>query len=234
MAKYKIFHYFLFKMLIKKNFLDVRFHKFITNYSRKHKDFFFIQIGANDGFKADPIYLYVRDFGWKGIVIEPVRYLFEKLKENYKNIPGIVCENIAIGEKKEFKDFYMLKNSESKNLPLWYDEIGSFIKENVTRYKDKIKEFDKYFISEKVKCLRISSLLNKYNIKKVDFLQIDTEGYDYEILKQIPFQKIKPSIIMFEDRHLSDLQKGACKRLLSDNGYEIVQLIDCFAYLKNT
>lgn len=166
MAKYKIFHYFLFKMLIKKNFLDVRFHKFITNYSRKHKDFFFIQIGANDGFKADPIYLYVRDFGWKGIVIEPVRYLFEKLKENYKNIPGIVCENIAIGEKKGFKDFYMLKNSESKNLPLWYDEIGSFIKENVTRYKDKIKEFDKYFISEKVKCLRISSLLNKYNIKK--------------------------------------------------------------------
>ena len=84
LAKHKLFHPLLFKILKKKDYLDEKLDKIMIDYNKKHKDFFFVQIGANDGFKADPIYLYVRKYGWKGILVEPVSYIFEKLKENYK------------------------------------------------------------------------------------------------------------------------------------------------------
>ena len=128
LAKHRIFHGLLFKILKSKDYLDENFDEKIRDYSKRNKDFLFIQIGANDGFKADPIYLYVRKYGWKGILVEPVSYIFEKLKKNYKGIPNISFENVAIDNKNGHKNFYRLKQMDNKNHPLWCDEIGSFLR----------------------------------------------------------------------------------------------------------
>ncbi len=232
LAKYKIFYPVLFKILEKKNYLEIEFDKMIKDYSAKNKDVFFIQIGANDGMKFDPTYLYVKKYGWKGILVEPVGYVFDKLKNNYKNVKGLVFEDAAIGDKDGFKNFYLLKKSEGENLPLWYDEIGSFSKEHVLKHGDRIKDIDKRLMTQKIKVLTLKSLLEKYKVSKIDFLQIDTEGYDQYILKQIPFNKIKPSMIVYEDRHLSREEKEHCQKLLIENGYTIIRGLDCFAYLK--
>ena len=124
MAKHKIFYPLLFAILKRKGFLDASFDKIINEYSKKNKDFFFIQIGANDGLKADPIYLYVNKYHWNGILVEPVKYIFDNLRKNYQGVPNVLFENVAIGEKDGFKNFYRLKRMEGKNIPLWYDEIG--------------------------------------------------------------------------------------------------------------
>jgi len=234
LAKHKLFHPLLFKILKKKDYLDEKLDKIMIDYNKKHKDFFFVQIGANDGFKADPMYLYVRKYGWKGILVEPVSYIFEKLKENYKGIKNISFENVAIGDKDGYKNFFRLKKIEDRDAPLWYDEIGSFLKENVLKHKDKFPDLEKYLITEKIRCLTLNSLFNKYNLKKIDFLQIDTEGYDYYIVKQIPFDSIKPKMIRYEDRHLPLEQQKYCKNLLIKNGYTLIQITgDTFAYLKD-
>ncbi len=233
LAKNKLFYPLLFKILIKKQYLDSEFNKIITLYSKKYKDFFFIQIGANDGIKFDPTYLYVRKYNWKGILVEPVSYVFERLKNNYGRVQNIFLENVAIGNKNGLKNFYRLKKSERENLPFWYDEIGSFSRNQVLKHKNKIRDIENRLITEKIKVLTLKSLIEKYHITKIDFLQIDTEGYDFHILKQIPFDKIKPSMILYEDRHLSNLEKKNCQDLLVKNGYTIVRGIDCFAYIKN-
>ncbi|MBS3081405.1 FkbM family methyltransferase [Candidatus Pacearchaeota archaeon] len=235
LARHRIFHYLLFKILKSKDFLDKSFDKIISDYSKKNKDFFFIQIGANDGLKADPIYLYVRKYGWKGILVEPVNYIFKKLKKNYKGVPNIYLENVAIADKEGYKNFYRLKKISGENYPLWYDEIGSFLKENVLKHKDKFPDLENYLMVEKIKCLTLKSLFKKYQLKKIDFLQIDVEGYDYHIVKQIPFDKIKPKIIRYEDRHLPKEQQEYCKNLLIKNGYKILQITgDTLAYLKDS
>ncbi len=231
LAKYPLFYPILFKVLERKGYLEAPFNRIIRNYSIKHKPFFFIQIGANDGMKFDPTYLYVKKFGWNGLLVEPVDYVFEKLKNNYRGIKGLVFENIAIGDKDGFKNFYMLRKSEGENLPLWYDEIGSFLKEKVTKHKDRIPDLDERLITKKIRTLTLRSLFKKNNVSKIDFLQIDAEGYDYHILKQIPFHIIKPSMILFEVRHLSQTEKNRCRALLIKNGYTIVQGLDWFAYL---
>lgn len=226
---YKMLYPILLKMIIRKGFFDERFDKIIKEYAKKEKNFFFIQIGANDGIKADPIYLYTKMYGWKGILVEPVKYIFKNLKENYED--GLIFENVAIANKNGFKKFYRLKKI-NDDVPLWCDEIGSFIKKNVIKYEDKIKNLRKYLIIEDIRCLTLKSLLNKHKVKKIDLLMIDTEGYDYNILKQIPFGKIKPKIIIYEDRHFNDVIKKKCQKLLIKNGYTIIRGVDCLAYIK--
>ena len=45
--------------------------------------------------------------------------------------------------------------------------------------------------------------MKKHNVNDISFILIDTEGYDYEIIKLIDFEKYKPSILIFEHKHLS-------------------------------
>jgi hypothetical protein len=53
-------------------------------------------------------------------------------------------------------------------------------------------------------------------------LQIDTEGYEYEILKSTPFDKIKPRAIRCEYLHLNRLDYQNSINLLKKNGYSVI------------
>jgi hypothetical protein len=70
--------------------------------------------------------------------------------------------------------------------------------------------------------MTLSSLLAKHAVQTVDLLQIDAEGYDYEILKTIDFREIKPKIIRFEHAHLGPAEKGECIELLISQDYRVV------------
>jgi hypothetical protein len=64
-------------------------------------------------------------------------------------------------------------------------------------------------------------------------LNIDTEGYDFEIIKLIDFSEIKPSMILYEHIHLNAMDSTQCMNLLKDKGYSlIIQGKDTFAFLK--
>ncbi len=234
LARHPLFYPLLFKILQKKSYLEKKFDSIIQYHAKREKNFFFIQIGANDGMKFDPTYLYVKKYGWKGILVEPVEYIFDKLKKNYRGVSGLQFERVAIGEKNGFKKFYHIQKSEGSNLPLWYDEIGSFYKTNLLRHTDRIPDIEKRIASEEVPVLTFETLLKKYDVSKIDFLQIDAEGHDYHILKQVPFERVKPAIILYEDRHLSEKQKKLCQQLLIKQGYTLVRGVDCLAYIKET
>lgn len=63
---------------------------FLTHWISKafcKKAVTFLQIGSNDGLTRDPIYqLISRNNGWCGLFVEPVPYLFERLKKNYSSV----------------------------------------------------------------------------------------------------------------------------------------------------
>lgn len=72
-------------------------------YKTLHPNFFFIQIGANDGVSFDPIYKLVTKEKVKGIAIEPVTDIFEKLKINYKKHQQVKLLNLAIHKDQKVK-----------------------------------------------------------------------------------------------------------------------------------
>lgn len=194
--------------------------------------FFFIQVGSNDGVTDDPIHEYVVSSRWKGIVIEPVPYIFEKLKQTYRTCPGIIFENVAIDSEDGVRTFYRLEENDDQQVPEWYDLLGSFKKEAIVRQRDRISHFDDYLISEEIRCLSLSSLVRTHEIRRVDLLHIDAEGHDYEIIKSIPFAAVKPAMILYEHRLLSPDDARDCERLLKERGYTLVRIssYDTFAF----
>lgn len=196
-------------------------------------DFFYIQIGANDGISFDPIYPILKGKPIYGIALEPVKDIFDELVENFKDRPNIKLLNLAIHKSKKKEIIYRV-NPSIKNLPNWTKGIGSFNKDHY-----KLTSIDKeYIIEELVNCISWDELIENYNIEKIDLLQIDTEGYDLKIIESIEFDKIKPTIISFEHGLMENImtfdQFSLCQKILMKEGYNLIILErDAIAYLKN-
>jgi FkbM family methyltransferase len=199
-------------------------------YKALHPNFFFIQIGANDGVSFDPIYKLVTKEKVKGIAIEPVTDIFEKLKKNYKKHQQVKLLNLAIHKDQSEMKLYRV-NPLIKEYPDWTKGTPSF---NKSHHKlSNILEKD--IVEETVKCISLNELVDKYSIQNIDLLQIDTEGYDSEIIKMIDFKKINPSIISFEHGMKQGImtykQFEECQILLLANNYNIIILEnDAIAY----
>ena len=177
-----------------------------------------VQVGSNDGFTADPISnLILRKKRWKVLFVEPVPYLFEKLKKNYKELSRFQFANVAVNDGSA-QSFYFVKQDASlkiKELPIWYDQLGSFNREHILNHLDGI--FEPYIEELNVNGLTLDQLFTKYNITNLTLLHIDTEGYDWKILSQLDLKKNCPVIILFEHKHLTKIERGDSIRFLNGN-----------------
>ena len=169
-------------------------------------NFDLVVIGACHGFWLEND---VKKCSNKILLIEPVDYNFNQLKNRFKNYKNVIFENIAIGEKNELIDFYYVSENSLVRLGKhWASGIGSFSKKHIL--KCKTKRFP--ITEEDIKCVNIKTitfdkLVEKYKIKFITKLVIDAEGFDDEIIKSINFKKIFIKEIIFEKKHLNVTQK---------------------------
>lgn len=198
-------------------------------YRNHHKDFFFIQIGANDGVRFDPIHEIVTVLKLKGLALEPINEYFSELAITYKNT-NVLPINKAL-------------YSSITTIPMYKASKSAYTKSECSKgiaslnpdhhLKSGVESTE--IIEEMVSTITFDALIDEYQITKVDLLQIDTEGYDYDIIKMIPFDKIKPSIIIFEhgicDQVMSPGQLSELISLLVTKGYQLhVNEYDCIAF----
>jgi len=194
----------------------------LESFSAKEKNVKFLQIGSNDGKSGDPIFKFIMEKNWEGVLIEPVAYLFQKLVANYAERPGLYFENVAISKQDGEAVFYRLKESNNPNLPSWYDQLGSFRIDVILKHQDSIPMLSELLIEESVKTLSVQSLLNKYSLYDLKLIHIDTEGYDGEIIKMIPFDKLKSlKIIIFEHVHLQREEYKLSLNILKKNRFKL-------------
>lgn len=212
---------------------QARINRVISQCSRNNENFFFVQVGSCDGKTGDPIYEFVTKFGWQGILVEPVKHLFEKLLVTYKNRAGLHFENVAISEEPGPKSIYRITSVTKNGSVPWYERSSSFNKQHLLRQIDTIKRYlpTAEIVAEQVWCRPFSYLLDKYNVQAIDLLHIDAEGYDYEIIKMVPFDRLRPQMIFYESEHLSAEDKVSCEKMLAGNGYKLIRAKDTFAYL---
>ena len=175
--------------------------------------FFFVQIGANDGVLDDPLRDLIIEYHLAGLLIEPLPDFFEKLRKNYKDQPQLIFENIAIATKEALFTMYRVK-SDARVLKEWHG-MASFEKKHLLG--EKIP--DKYIEPYVVQALTLQTVLTKHHIDQIDLLQVDTEGYDGEIVRSTLNSGFLPKIINYEQVHLSSAERTACKQLLTEKGY---------------
>lgn len=185
---------------------------------------YFIQIGSNDGVTGDPLRNLVgRRPDWKGVFVEPVPRLFERLKRNYPSHPGFAFANLAIADatgKKAF--FYVSTRAREIGVPpQLFEQIGSFDRNHLLKHDCRLEP---YILSEEVDCLSLADLFRRYAVESIDLLHIDAEGADYMILSQLDFQKYAPKVVVYEHEHLAPKAQLAAQRLMRGAGYKIYTL----------
>jgi len=82
-----------------------------------------------------------------------------------------------------------------------------------------------YIQETEVLCMSFSDIADLPPVRDgIDLLHIDTEGYDYEILKQFDFVRNQPGMVIFEHSHLSDADYSSATAMLISFGYRTTKL----------
>ncbi|HBY68353.1 MAG TPA: hypothetical protein DEG69_11690 [Flavobacteriaceae bacterium] len=179
-------------------------------------DFSFLQIGANDGVSFDFLHSFVMKRKSSGIVLEPVKDYFDELCENYKTVPAIIKINRAIHRSEKSIIIYKIDKNKTYLYPDWVKGIASFNVEHLTKFESIDRE---HIIEEKVLAEPLMNIIERISIPKIDYFQVDTEGYDYHVVDLFDFSKYKPRMIKAEYINLKLEEKKKMKKKLKENGY---------------
>jgi FkbM family methyltransferase len=197
--------------------------KILAEFAATYPQATFVEIGANDGVKQDHLRPFITSSAWTGVLVEPLPWVFERLRHNYQGQEGITFENAAIsGEDGRVPFFYVPPENGD-----WSDMIGSLSRFEVERAIIRIHNAfnapapDVAIECTEVRCLTFESLCRKHGIERLDLLLIDAEGHDWEIVKGIDFERHRPRLMIFESNHLSAADQRACRAHLEGFGYSM-------------
>ena len=168
-----------------------------------------IDIGAH---KGESIKLFSKNFIIKKIIsfeASPInfKYLKKKIEENKQgyNNTEIVLENTALGAEDKIIEFNQFNESSSSTIKE-IDKESKYYKRKfrLINFLNNKETYQKI----KIKISKLKDYIEKNNIKKINFMKIDTEGYEFEILLGLE-NKIKiVDIIMFEHHYDNMIKKG--------------------------
>jgi FkbM family methyltransferase len=182
----------------------------ILDYFKDEKNLSVLDIGANDG-KTFSNSLRLIELGWSAVLIEPSPKAFSRLSKLHINNSKVTCLPIAISNSNG-----IVKLKESSGL-IGQGDVGlvSSLKEE-ENYR-WIREFNVSFTNVDVLCMDFNSFYHISPIKKFEFISIDTEGFDLEILQQIDLDLIgcKCLCIEFNGKQKELFQKYMSKYSLN-------------------
>lgn len=167
----------------------------------------FVEIGAHDGITySNTVYL-ERERGWQGIAVEPIPEVFNRLQRNRR----CQCLNACIGKADGTVRFQALDG--------YSQMLSGIVDEYDERHLDRIgKELVEHGGEAReieVQCFRMCSLLELYGVTSIDYLSIDVEGGEYDILLGLDFSRISVKVIGVENNY----RDARIPRLLVRNGY---------------
>ncbi len=221
-----ILKYFALKTL---NIFDHFYKKKLIYFLKKNKvdniDIF-IDVGAH---KGESINFYARNLKIKNIFsFEPSKRIFNELKNNkyllskkFENL-NIYVENFALGTENKkiiMKQLNETSSSTIKNI----NKNSKYYKKKFFFLKDKN---NKIFEEIEVNQIRLDNYIVEKNLTRVDFIKIDTEGYEFEVLKGAERILSKTKYILFEHHYDDMIVKnytfGDINKFLKENNFKII------------
>jgi FkbM family methyltransferase len=193
----------------------------LSHYRLRHPNVCFLQIGAFDGVAGDPIYPLIERHDLRGVLVEPQRAAFERLKANYACFGDsrFVFLNAAVAAEDGSAKLYRIQPT--ANAPEWTPQLASFDRQVLLNHAHLIPNLESLIVAEEVRAVSVASLLNEAGLGRVDLLQIDAEGYDAEILRLFDVFRRRPPIVRFEHKHLSRAVHDSAVQSLLTVGYKV-------------
>lgn len=167
-----------------------------------------VEVGAYDGHTGSASYLFEKR-GWQCLLVEPIPALVEQIRERR----ACTVVNCAASDKEGTASFFVAENfEEMSTLDLtpdrleWITEVGGAVKEITVR------------------TATLDSLLTEAGFSEIQFITIDVEGHEMEVLRGFTLEQYKPRIVIIEDNSASDdpRARGGDPRVgrhMSEHGY---------------
>lgn len=154
-----------------------------------------LDVGAQGGFNSDNFFSKKYHYFFKEILVDPINTDSEKINEKKQII------NKGLWSNKEKKKLFVLDNRPGSS-SMYSPEKSNFDLHNI-----KDKDYSNYNITQEyeVECDTLDNLLKEMNIKNLDYLKIDTQGAELEILKGM--SNYSPLLIRLE-AHIFSMYKG--------------------------
>jgi FkbM family methyltransferase len=160
-----------------------------------------VEVGAYDGMTGSTTYLFEQK-GWECLLVEPIPELASKIRENRS------CRvvNCAVSGREGEATFYVAEHVEQMStLDMtpgqrdWIDEVGGSLKEII------------------VPTRTLDSVLEDASFPRIDFMTIDVEGHEMDVLRGLSLERHRPRVIILEDNTGS--RHSDVKRHMELHGY---------------
>lgn len=188
--------------------MDEKLEKYLS------KSGFFVEAGANDGFHESNTYYLERFRGWTGLLVEPIPELYEDCRKERRNSRVVNCALVS-------------SEYEKDSVALVYGNLISQVRESLTENAlDRLRwtasriHVAPYEVS--VPARTLSSLLDEIGVAKVDFMSLDVEGYEAEVLGGLDLARHAPEFLLVESLTAAAREKVvACLRA----NFELVEAL---------
>lgn len=162
----------------------------IQYYSQVYQDYYldhyifhgkengiFLDIGGNDPVKINNTYFFEVNRNWTGLAFEPM----PKMNQRWRELRKVKCMQVALGRQSGETEFCEYED----------DYMSGIV--SAVDYKGKVA--NRY----KVKVERLESILRHHKITHVDFMSIDVEGVELDVLSGINFDEVSIDYIVIEN-----------------------------------
>ena len=178
--------------------------KVLKHFNNKKKGYF-IEIGACDGKHLSNTFALEKK-GWTGIICEPSRFWHQKMK-NRKCVLSKKAVFSESGKKLVFNE-----------VPKHPELSGC----NDYLESDNNSKLRKDFTSYEVETISLNDLINEnLDKKKIDYISIDTEGSEFEILKNFDFKSYNVQIFTIEHNYIKE-KRDKIFKIMNENDYKRV------------
>ena len=175
----------------------------LINFYKEKENGYFVDIGAHDGIYLSNSYLLEKRYNWRGICAEAQPLVYENLLKNRGNM---ICHMDAVYHTSDLWIEFAIADN----------DVLSGISDYLDKHKDEVLTNNKII---SCKTISLLDLLDLYNAPRfIEYLSIDTEGSEYEILKVFEFDKYTFGYIDIEHNY-EIIKREKIKELLENNNY---------------
>lgn len=176
----------------------------VLRFYKNKQNGFFVEVGASDGLEISNTYLLESQYNWKGVCFEPIPSRFERLLKNRVNS---TCYNeAAYSESGRTLTFDISHVS----------DLLSGISDHIDAHKPKV---DSSKTTIQVQTISLLDALDRANAPSfIEYMSLDTEGSEFEILSTFDFEKYTFGLIDVEHNFIEP-RRTDIRNLLSSKGY---------------
>lgn len=186
---------------------------------------FFIEVGANNGFNQSNTYYLEKFRNWKGLLIE--------------GIPELYQECLIERSRSEVVNYALVSEDfDQPDVTMTYSGLTSLVNGAFKNQKQEQIHIQKGAMAQgylscyeiEVPARTLTSILDEYDVKEIDFFSLDVEGFELSVLQGLDFNKYRPKYMLIETSFKKDVDD-----YIKDYYIEVEQLtIHDYLYQRKT